>query len=72
MLLMFGVGLHFSVRDLMNVKGIAVPGAVLQMFIATLLGGLVAHFVWGLALGGRARARHVPLVRLDGRASQGA
>ena len=46
MLLMFGVGLHFSVRDLMNVKGIAVPGAVLQMFIATLLGGLVAHFVW--------------------------
>ena len=46
MLLMFGVGLHFSVRDLMNVKGIAVPGAVLQMFIATLLGGLVAHFIW--------------------------
>ena len=46
LLLMFGVGLHFSVRDLMNVKGIAVPGAVLQMFIATLLGGLVAHFVW--------------------------
>ena len=46
MLLMFGVGLHFSVRDLMNVKGIAMPGAVLQMFIATLLGGLVAHFVW--------------------------
>ena len=47
MLLMFGVGLHFSVKDLLSVKFIAVPGAVLQMFIATLLGGLVAHFAWG-------------------------
>lgn len=46
MLLMFGVGLHFSIKDLLNVKGIAIPGAILQMFIATLLGGLVAHFVW--------------------------
>ena len=35
-----------SMVALMNVKGIAVPGAVLQMFIATLLGGLVAHFIW--------------------------
>lgn len=47
MLLMFGVGLHFSVKDLLSVKFIAIPGAVLQMFIATLLGGLVAHFAWG-------------------------
>ena len=47
MLLMFGVGLHFSMKDLLKVKGIAVPGAVLQMFIATLLGGVAAHFFWG-------------------------
>lgn len=47
MLLMFGVGLHFSFGDLLKVKGIAVPGAVLQMTIATLLGGAAAHFLWG-------------------------
>ncbi len=45
-LLMFGVGLHFSLRDLLSVKTIAVPGAIVQMAVATLLGvGL------GLALG---------------------
>ena len=38
MLLMFGVGLHFSLRDLLSVKHIAVPGALVQMGIATLLG----------------------------------
>ena len=43
MLLMFGVGLHFSIKDLMSVKGIAVPGAVLQMFCATVLGAVAAH-----------------------------
>lgn len=47
MLLMFGVGLHFSVRDLLKVKGIAVPGAVLQMCLATLLGGCIARLFWG-------------------------
>ena len=41
-LLMFGVGLHFSVRELMRVKSIAIPGAVLQMAAATVLGGLLA------------------------------
>ncbi len=41
-LLMFGVGLHFSLKDLLSVKAIAVPGAVVQIGIATLLG-------WGLA-----------------------
>ncbi len=46
MLLMFGVGLHFSFKDLLKVKGIAVPGAILQMFFATLLGGVAAHFFW--------------------------
>lgn len=38
MLLMFGVGLHFSLRDLLSVKHIALPGALVQMGIATLLG----------------------------------
>ncbi|MBO5658543.1 MAG: cation:proton antiporter [Duodenibacillus sp.] len=46
MLLMFGVGLHFSLQDLMRVKNIAISGAVLQMSIATLLGTLFAHGVW--------------------------
>ncbi|MDR7091612.1 YbaL family putative K(+) efflux transporter [Cellvibrio fibrivorans] len=46
MLLMFGVGLHFSVGDLMAVKRIAVPGAMLQITIATLLGA-GAGYCWG-------------------------
>lgn len=37
-LLMFGVGLHFSLKDLLSVKNIAIPGAVVQIAIATLLG----------------------------------
>src|SRR5690606_23633903 len=58
-LLMFGVGLHFSWRDLMSVKGIALPGAIAQITVATLLGwGLArwlgwshgAGFVFGLSL----------------------
>jgi len=40
-LLMFGVGLHFSLKDLLSVRGIAVPGAIVQIGFATLLG-------WGL------------------------
>ncbi|MCO4892907.1 cation:proton antiporter [Cupriavidus sp. WGtm5] len=43
-LLMFGVGLHFSIKDLMAVKRIAIPGAVVQIGIATLMGMLVS---WG-------------------------
>ena len=50
MLLMFGVGLHFSVADLMAVRRIAVPGAFLQIAIATALGAGLAHF-WGWSLG---------------------
>ena len=42
MLLMFGVGLHFSIEDLLAVKRIALPGAVAQMGLATLLGMAVA------------------------------
>ena len=51
MLLMFGVGLHFSVRDLMSVKGIAIPGAVGQMALATLLGAVAAHWFWDWSWG---------------------
>lgn len=51
MLLMFGVGLHFSLKDLMAVKRIALPGAVVQMTVATLLGmGLAMS--WGWTIGG--------------------
>jgi CPA2 family monovalent cation:H+ antiporter-2 len=42
MLLMFGVGLHFSLGDLMSVRRIAVPGAIVQMFVATALGAGIA------------------------------
>ncbi|WP_086997724.1 YbaL family putative K(+) efflux transporter [Rhizobium sullae] len=46
-LLMFGVGLHFSLKDLLSVRGIAVPGAVVQIAFATLLGwGLGALMGW--------------------------
>jgi CPA2 family monovalent cation:H+ antiporter-2 len=50
MLLMFGVGLHFSLDDLMEVKGIALPGAVLQITVATLMGIGVSQ-LWGWSLG---------------------
>ncbi|WP_319244521.1 YbaL family putative K(+) efflux transporter [uncultured Propionivibrio sp.] len=46
MLLMFGVGLHFSLNDLLAVKRIALPGAVVQMAMATVLGMLLA-WSWG-------------------------
>ncbi|RXT54784.1 Kef family K(+) transporter [Bosea sp. Tri-44] len=58
-LLMFGVGLHFSLKDLLSVRAIAVPGALVQIAAATLLGlGLalllgwtvIAGLVFGLAL----------------------
>jgi monovalent cation:H+ antiporter-2, CPA2 family len=51
-LLMFGVGLHFSVKDLLSVKAIALPGALLQMAFATLLGyGLARLMGWSPAAG---------------------
>lgn len=58
-LLMFGVGLHFSLKDLLSVKSIAIPGAIGQMAVATVLGMLLGwalgwpmaqSFVFGLAL----------------------
>ena len=48
-LLMFGVGLHFSTRDLMAVRGIAIPGALGQILAATMIGAVLAHF-WGWSL----------------------
>ncbi|WP_427911916.1 YbaL family putative K(+) efflux transporter [Ramlibacter sp. MMS24-I3-19] len=50
MLLMFGVGLHFSIDDLLAVRKVAVPGAVVQMLVATALGAGVAS-LWGWSLG---------------------
>ena len=49
-LLMFGVGLHFSVNDLVSVRGIAVPGAVLQVVMSTMCGMFLARLLgwsWG-------------------------
>ena len=58
-LLMFGVGLHFSLKDLLSVRKIAVPGAILQIAVATALGMMLGlwlgwsvegSIVFGLAL----------------------
>ena len=50
MLLMLGVGLHFSLPDLLAVKRIAIPGALIQIAVATAL-GLVTATLWGWGLG---------------------
>ncbi|MEB5834845.1 YbaL family putative K(+) efflux transporter [Pantoea dispersa] len=51
-LLMFGVGLHFSLKDLMSVKSIAIPGAIAQIAVATLLGmGLSWAMGWSWMTG---------------------
>src|SRR5262245_29967677 len=50
MLLMFGVGLHFSAGDLMAVRRVAIPGAIAQILIATIIGTCMATF-WGWSLG---------------------
>ncbi len=49
-LLMFGVGLHFSASDLLAVRGIAIAGAVGQILLATLMGMALTHF-WGWSVG---------------------
>jgi CPA2 family monovalent cation:H+ antiporter-2 len=58
-LLMFGVGLHFHLKDLLAVRRIAIAGAICQSLIATFVGAFVAHLfgwdwpagiVYGLAL----------------------
>jgi len=51
-LLMFGVGLHFSLEDLLSVRKIAIPGAIAQIVCATLLGmGLAAWLGWSTGAG---------------------
>ena len=51
-LLMFGVGLHFHLQDLLDVKGIAVPGALIQSAAATLLGlAIGVAFGWPVSAG---------------------
>jgi CPA2 family monovalent cation:H+ antiporter-2 len=50
-LLMFGVGLHFSLEDLLSVRTIAIPGALLQMVLATLL-GVALGWALGWPIGG--------------------
>ncbi len=50
MLLMFGVGLHFSLNDLLDVRRIALPGAILQIVVATAMGMGMAH-LWGWGIG---------------------
>lgn len=50
MFLMFGVGMHFSLNDLMQVKRIALPGAILQITVATLL-GIGVSMMWGWSFG---------------------
>ncbi len=51
-LLMFGVGLHFSVRDLLSVARTAVPGAIVEIIVVTVLGAGLAHLLgWSLAQG---------------------
>lgn len=50
MFLMFGVGMHFSLKDLMQVRRIAVPGAILQITVATIL-GIGVSMLWGWSFG---------------------
>jgi CPA2 family monovalent cation:H+ antiporter-2 len=51
-LLMFGVGLHFSLKDLMSVRALAIPGAIVQIGFATLLGlGLAMLMGWSVGAG---------------------
>lgn len=45
MLLMFGVGLHFSLKDLLSVKAVAIPGALLQILTAIFLGWIFSVFL---------------------------
>ena len=51
MLLMLGVGLHFSLADLLAVRRIAIPGAILQIVVATGM-GMGTAMLWGWSLGG--------------------
>lgn len=49
-LLMFGIGMHFSLRDLWEVRAVALPGSIGQMVVATVMGMVAAH-IWGWSFG---------------------
>ena len=49
-LLMFGVGLHFSLETLLSVRNIAIPGAIAQIVVATVIGTALAT-IWGWSIG---------------------
>ncbi|PTY00758.1 sodium:proton exchanger [Verrucomicrobia bacterium LW23] len=52
-LLMFGVGLHFHLKDLLAVKNVAIPGAIVQIAVATALGAVSTHYFnwsWGAGI----------------------
>lgn len=69
-LLMFGVGLHFHVKELLAVKRVAMPGALVQSMVATMLGALAARLLgweWATAIifgGALSVASTVVLVRV--------
>ena len=71
MLLMFGVGLHFSLDDLLAVRKIALPGALVQIAVATALGAAL-RAVWGWSARRRAGVRPRAVGRQHGRAAAGA
>ncbi|MBN9054183.1 MAG: cation:proton antiporter, partial [Rhizobiales bacterium] len=48
-LLMFGVGLHFSPKDLMQVRKVAIPGALVQIASATIMGWALGRFALGMS-----------------------
>src|ERR1700752_2173771 len=51
-IMMFGVGLHFSLDDLLSVRGIAIPGAVVKIAVATILGMVLAAVLgWDMGAG---------------------
>ena len=58
-LLMFGVGLHFSLKDLLSVRKIAVPGAVAQIAVATALGMMLGLWL-GWSIEGPRSSGHWP------------
>ena len=70
MLLMFGVGLHFSVADLVKVKGVAVTGAMLQMAASGRRHGRRAPCL-GLGASQCDRLRHDALLCIDRRRDEG-
>ncbi len=71
MLLMFGVGLHLSLDDLLSVRKIALPGAVVQMSVATALGAGIA-IAWGWPVGRCDRVRRLAISGKYRRFAQGA